>query len=166
MDFFFSPQNVLSLCVLELSKVVLILIVVCHSNTTNFSTSGSLDNAECVEVEVKWFSGIGKGGAKLPWLPRVQHVVPASSPIAFDTPSLIKDCGCFFLSFSPAFFDLRVCTFSILRQLETDIVNVFSQWDSFLLNLIVCMCRSWLWAFSYDCLESVHPPFDPINEQP
>ncbi|TKS85340.1 Cadherin-23 Otocadherin [Collichthys lucidus] len=32
-------------------KVVLLLIAVCHSNTTNFSTSGSLDSAERVEVE-------------------------------------------------------------------------------------------------------------------
>lgn len=65
--------------------LLLLLIVVCRRNTTNFSTSGGLDSAERVKVEVKWLWSFEMKGTQTP---EEQRQVPAWRPDARDTPSM------------------------------------------------------------------------------
>lgn len=162
MDFFpctFSLPLALSvhLCFLRWCYYWLWKCDMCHSNTTNFSTWDSLDNAEYMEVEVKWFRGIGMREAKIPWLSGDQHVVPASTPAACDTPPSIKDP---FLSFCPRFFISEascLCYSDSQRQRQCVIVSF--QWDPFLLNLIVYVCV----CGDVHVLALLWPPFEPIS---
>lgn len=132
----FSSLYIFSLCLsLSFSVHVCFLRWSCywlwraHSNTTNFSTSDILGSAGYMEV--RWFSCTGMRAAKLPWLSG-DHRVVAPSPIACDAPPSAGDP---FLSFCPT---SHLC-YSGSQKGRLCVIVSF-QWESFLLNFILCMC--------------------------